>query len=143
VKRFLKFKVTYNGQSRLMVCLEFTLVGEEKPIWLIICRSKLVNQRIGVLFPAGAMIFLLPTASRLLLDSNQPHIQRIYDYCNIYPKRCNVKQFIYIWKLLYMFWLASPSIIRSAYNCFYSIWYLSHRYCYLPLSWKSWNCSAR
>ena len=30
-------------------------------------------------------------------------------------------------------------IIRSAYNCIYSIWYLSHRYCYLPLSWKSWN----
>jgi hypothetical protein len=25
-------------------------------------------------------------------------------------------------------------IIRSAYNCIYSIWYLSHRYCYLPLS---------
>jgi hypothetical protein len=25
---------------------------------------------------------------------------------------------------------------------YYSIWYLSHRYCYLPLSWKSWNCSA-
>jgi len=23
--------------------------------------------------------------------------------------------------------------------CIYSIWYLSHRYCYLPLSWKSWN----
>jgi hypothetical protein len=21
----------------------------------------------------------------------------------------------------------------------FSIWYLSHRYCYLPLSWKSWN----
>ena len=30
-------------------------------------------------------------------------------------------------------------IIRSANNCIYSIWYLSHRYCYLPLSWKSWN----
>ena len=29
--------------------------------------------------------------------------------------------------------------IRSANNCIYSIWYLSHRYCYLPLSWKSWN----
>ena len=28
-------------------------------------------------------------------------------------------------------------IIRSANNCIYSIWYLSHRYCYLPLSWKS------
>ena len=41
-------------------------------------------------------------------------------------------QFIYIWKLLYMFRLAPPSIIRSAYNCIYSIRYLSHRYCYLP-----------
>jgi hypothetical protein len=32
---------------------------------------------------------------------------------------------------------SSPPIIRSAYICIYSIWYLSHRYCYLPLSWKS------
>jgi hypothetical protein len=32
----------------------------------------------------------------------------------------------------------TPPIIRSAYNCIYSIWYLSHRYCHLPLSWKSW-----
>jgi hypothetical protein len=32
-----------------------------------------------------------------------------------------------------------PLIIRSAYNCIYSIWYLSQRYCYLPLSLKSWN----
>jgi hypothetical protein len=32
-----------------------------------------------------------------------------------------------------------PPIIRSAYNCIYSIWYLSHRYCYLPLSWKRWS----
>jgi hypothetical protein len=32
-----------------------------------------------------------------------------------------------------------PPIIRSAYNCIYSIWYLSHGYCYLSLSWKSWN----
>ena len=30
-----------------------------------------------------------------------------------------------------------PPIIRSAYNCIYSIWYLSHRYCYLPLSSRS------
>jgi hypothetical protein len=48
-------------------------------------------------------------------------------------------QFIYIWKLLYMFRVVLPPIIRSAFNCIYSIWYLSHRYCYLPLSWKSWN----
>ena len=51
----------------------------------------------------------------------------------------------FIWKLLYMFWVVPPPIIRSANNCIYSIWYLSHRYCYLPLSWKGWNwfeCAA-
>jgi len=45
----------------------------------------------------------------------------------------------YIRKLLYMFRVVPPPIIRSAYNCVYCIWYLSHRYCYLPLSWNSWN----
>src|SRR5215475_7317405 len=62
-----------------------------------------------------------------------------YIYIYIYPTRCNVTQFIYIWKLLYMFRVVLPLNIRSAYTCIYSIWYLSHRYCYLPLSWKSWN----
>jgi hypothetical protein len=38
-----------------------------------------------------------------------------------------------------MFPVVLPPIIRSAYNCIYSIWFLSHRYCYLPLSWESWN----
>jgi hypothetical protein len=57
----------------------------------------------------------------------------------LYPTRCNVTQFIYVWKLLYMFRVILPPTIRSAYNCIHSIWYLSHRYCYLPLSWKSWN----
>ena len=36
----------------------------------------------------------------------------------------------FIWKLLYMFRVVPPPIIRSANNCIYSIWYLSHRYCY-------------
>jgi len=54
-------------------------------------------------------------------------------YSNIYPTRCNVTQFIYIWKLLYMFCALPPPIIRSAYDCIYSIWYLSDRYCYLPV----------
>jgi hypothetical protein len=45
----------------------------------------------------------------------------------------------FIWKLLYMFREVPPPIFKSANNCIYSICYLSHRYCYLPLSWKSWN----
>jgi len=57
-------------------------------------------------------------------------------YSNICPTRCNVTQFIFIWELLYMFRAVPPPIIRSAYNCIYSIWYLSHRYCYLPLQWQ-------
>ena len=42
-------------------------------------------------------------------------------------------------KPLFMFWVASPPIIRSTYDCIYSIWYLSNRYCYLPLLWESWS----
>jgi hypothetical protein len=38
-----------------------------------------------------------------------------------------------------MFRVVLTPIIRSAYNCIYSILYLSHRYCYLPLSWMRWN----
>jgi len=37
----------------------------------------------------------------------------------------------FIWKLLYMFRVVPPPIFRSANNCIYSIWYLSHSYCYL------------
>jgi len=42
-------------------------------------------------------------------------------------------------KLLYMFRVVPPPIIRSAYKCNYSIWHWLNRYWYLPLSWKSWN----
>ena len=45
----------------------------------------------------------------------------------------------YLETALDMFRVVPPPIIRSANNSIYSIWYLSHRYCYLPLSWKSWN----
>jgi hypothetical protein len=49
----------------------------------------------------------------------------------------------FIRKLLYMFRVVTPPIVRSANNCIYSIWYLLHRYCYLPLSWKRWNWFQR
>ena len=45
----------------------------------------------------------------------------------VYPTRCNVTQFIYSYKLLYMFRVVSPPIIRSTHNCIYSICYWSDR----------------
>ena len=46
---------------------------------------------------------------------------------------------LYFYKLLYMFRVVTPPIIRSTYNCNYSIWHWSNRHCYLPLAWRSWN----
>jgi len=48
---------------------------------------------------------------------------------------------LYLQHLVFVTLLLLPATIveelelRSAYNCIYSIWYLSHHYCYLPLSW--------
>jgi len=61
-------------------------------------------------------------------------VSTINFHSNIYSTRCNVTWFIYIWKPLCMFRVVPPPIVRSTYNCIYSIWYLSHSYCYLPLS---------
>jgi hypothetical protein len=69
-----------------------------------------------------------------------PCIVKIFSYISNKMQRYTV---YFIWKLLHMFRVAPPPIIRSTYNCIYSIWYLSCRYCYLPLSWKSWNWFER
>ena len=45
----------------------------------------------------------------------------------------------FIWKLLYTFRVVPSPVMRRVNNCIYNIWYLSHSYCYLPLSWKGWN----
>ena len=63
-------------------------------------------------------------------------------HCNnilIYIQQDASLHSFFIWKLLYIFRMVPSPIIRSANNCIYSIWYLSHRYYYLPLSWKIWN----
>ena len=48
----------------------------------------------------------------------------------------------FTWKLLHMFRVVPPPFIRRAYNCIYSIWYLSHRYCYLPLDALNVSCGT-
>jgi len=63
------------------------------------------------------------------MSSNPPlhvTIHYILIYISNKMQRCMV---YFIWKLLYMFRVVLPPIIRSAYNCISSIWYLSHRYC--------------
>ena len=44
---------------------------------------------------------------------------------------------LYFCKLLYMFRVVTPPIIRSTYNCNYSIWHWSNRLCYLPTIYSS------
>jgi len=52
-----------------------------------------------------------------------PCIVRIFQYISNKMQRYTV---YFIWKLLYIFRMVPSPIIRSAYNCIYSIWYLSH-----------------
>jgi len=55
-------------------------------------------------------------------------------YIYIYIQQDVYRYTVYfIWKLLYMFRVVPPPIIRSVNNCIYSILYLSDRYCYPPL----------
>jgi hypothetical protein len=65
-----------------------------------------------------------------------PCLVTVFQYISNKMQRYTV---YFIWKLLYVFWVVTSPIIRNANNCIYSICYLSHRYCHLPLSWKRWN----
>jgi hypothetical protein len=66
-----------------------------------------------------------------------PCIVSIFQYKCISNKMQRYTIYLYLKTALHV--SDGASIIRSAYKCIYSIWYLTHRYCYLPLSWKSWN----
>jgi hypothetical protein len=87
--------------------------------------------------PSHICLYLVNRTHEANFCTPQAESSHFYIPIYIYPTRCNVTQFIYIWKLRYMFRVVPPPIIRSAYNCiYYSISYLSHRYCHLPLLWK-------
>ena len=53
-------------------------------------------------------------------------------YSNIYPTRCNVTQFILSGNCSTLSGGTTTHHWERK-NCIYSIWYFSHRYCYLPL----------
>ena len=82
------------------------------------------------------LIFIIFEQDLLYLTFMGPCIISIFQYISNKVQRYTV---YFIWKLVYMFRVTPPPIVRSANNCTYSIRYLSHRYCYLPLSCKSWN----
>jgi hypothetical protein len=89
-------------------------------------------------------LFYLETVLHVLGGTFTHHQERIELYLPhlVFVRSSNKMQrytVYFIWKLLYMFRVVPPPNIRSVYNVIYSIWYLSHRYCYLPLSWRSWN----
>ena len=88
------------------------------------------------------LLITLPPTTRCCKRVQSPHefspqllslfLQDILIHVNNYPTRCNNIQFIYICKLLYMFRVVSPPIIRSSYHCISHYW---DSYCYLSWAW--------
>jgi hypothetical protein len=64
-----------------------------------------------------------------------PCIIRIFQYTSNKMQRYTV---YYILKMLYMFRVVLPPIIRSAYNCIYSIWYNGIGYVSVQRTQQSW-----
>ena len=64
-------------------------------------------------------------------------------HCELIPiivqQDATIYSLLYFCKLLHMFRVVPPPIIRSTFNCNYRIWHWSNRLCYLPLSWR--GCS--
>jgi len=72
----------------------------------------------------------------------RPGVNKVFAIFQYISNKMQRYSVYFNWKLLYMFRVVPSPNIRSANNCIYSIWYLSNRYCYLPLSWKSWKDSS-
>jgi len=72
----------------------------------------------------------------LIFWSDFDKIKTVSFNVNNCPKNATIYSLLYFCKVLYMFRVITPPIIRSTYNCNYSIW---HRLYCLPLSWRRWN----
>jgi hypothetical protein len=84
--------------------------------------------------------YIYPIICALLLDKKVTTYHCLMS--STVQQDATIYSLLYFFKLLYMFRVVTPPIIRSTYNCNYSIWHWSNRFCYLPLWWRSWNCSS-
>jgi hypothetical protein len=131
-------KVTLTVQERLF-----------KKVWYILLQfskrnaNKQTNKQTPYLKEFRYVVLQVFEYSRQP-DGGGPHHdvpkcqERAADYCDIpifqyIPNKMQRYTVYFIRKLLYKFRVVLLPIIRSAYNCIYSICYLSDRYCYLPL----------
>jgi hypothetical protein len=73
-----------------------------------------------------------------------------YVYGSVHPEYrsiivqqdATIYSLLYFCKLLYIFRVVTPPIVRSTYNYTYSTWHWSNRLWYLPLYRRNWNFSA-
>jgi len=110
-------------------------------LWTVTIRTSesLLWDPRGPILTAGVDVYLIRLCSVLpstFLSILWEIMNLVFYYISNKMQRYTV---YFVCKLLYMFRVVLSPIIRSTNNCIYSIWYLSHRYCYLPLSWKGWN----
>jgi hypothetical protein len=79
---------------------------------------------------------LLPQRSKRLIFVKYTDGWKPAEYVNNCLTSATIYNLLYFCKLLYMFRVVNPPIIRSTYNCNHSIWHWSNHLCYLPLSRK-------
>ena len=63
-------------------------------------------------------------------------------YSNIYPTRCKVTQFIYLWKTALHVSGGISTHHQEHIQLYPQHLALANGCCYLPLSWKGWNCAV-
>ena len=84
-----------------------------------------------------------PSLNTLKGRQSRKYFRIIHLVSVIVKEDVTIYSLLHFCKLLYLFRVVPPPIIRSTYNCNHSIWHWSNRFCFLPLSWRSWNCNCR
>ena len=113
------------------------------------CIVQSMNSIPNIVLP----LFLAPSAPVSLMVKHLVSFKRLpvrfyrnADYPDslsiIVQKNVTMYSLLYFCKLLYVFRVVTPPIIRRSYNCNHSIWHCSNSFCYCPHSGQ-WQASAR